>query len=119
MQSTRQAFKAFISPENVVKLLHSPSSRPFIRVVVSFCALYGAELPEIWETVINETLPTNRPIGVQNPNALLYQVVSTVKPSSRTFLHVPLGINMNLVNELTTALKSYEDRSGVAVLKAA
>ena len=109
MQSSQQALKVFVSPENTVKLLHSPSSRPFIRVVVAFCALYGGEMPEIWDTVINEAVPTNRPIDMRNPDSLLYQVVTTVKSSSRTFLHAPSGVNANLVRELTTALKSCED----------
>ena len=109
MQSSLKAFKAFISPENTVKLLHSASSRPFIRIIVAFCALYHGEMPEIWDTVIDETIPTNRTIDVRNPDSLLYQVVSTVKLSSRTFLHPPPGVNTNLVGELTTALKSSED----------
>lgn len=109
MRSSQQALKVFVSPKNTVKLLHSPSSRPFIRVVVAFCALYGAETPEIWDTVTNEAVPTNRPIDIQNPDSLLYQVVTTVKSSSRTFLHAPSGVNANLVCELTTALKSCDD----------
>lgn len=109
MESSEQTFKAFVSPENTVKLLHSPSSRPFIRAIVAFLASYGGEMPEIWKTVINETVPTHRPIDVRNPDSLLYQVISTVKPSSRTFLHGPSGINTNLVRELSTALKSCQD----------
>lgn len=109
MESSQQTFKAFVSPENTVKLLHSPSSRPFIRVIVSFHASYGGDMPEIWETVINEIVPTHRPIDVRNPDSLLYQVISTVKPSSLTFLHAPPGINTNLVRELSTALKSCQD----------
>lgn len=115
MQIGLQAFKDLVSPEEVVKLLHSPSSRPFIRIIVAYCNANDVEIPELWETLVNEAIAKNGPIDVQNPDALIYQLVSIVKPPTRatstnspqSMFGAPRGVNLNLVRELTTALKSY------------
>jgi hypothetical protein len=115
METALQAFQGLVLPEHV-NLLHSLSSKPMIRYINTYCNSGIAGARKVWEMLINEAIPTDRPIELQNPDSLIYQVVSVVKPSKRIAsadsptppLTAPRGVNMNLVKEMTTALRSYE-----------
>ena len=122
MDIAMRAVKVLVSTEHAVKLVHSASSRLFIRMVLVYCNSNDARAPELWQILINEGIPTDRPIDVQNPDSLIYQLVSIVKPPLQTTstghhqstLSAPRGVNVNLVQELTTALKSQDIESQLA-----
>jgi hypothetical protein len=117
MDNAMRAVNVLVSTEHAVKLLHSASSRLFIRMVLVYCNSNDTGAPDVWQILINEGIPTDRPIDVQNPEALIYQLVSIFKPPlqvtstdrHQSILNAPRGVNVNLAQELTTALKSQED----------
>jgi hypothetical protein len=117
MDTAMRTVKVLVSTEHAVKLLHSASSRLFIRMVLVYCTSNDAGAADVWQILINEGIPIDRLIDVLNPDALIYQLVSIVKPPLQTtstdrhqsMLSAPRGVNVNLVQELTTALKSQED----------
>jgi hypothetical protein len=109
MESARQDFKGIMSRTSLSKFLHSPSSGPFIRLVAVFCSYYTTEMPEVWGNVIREAIPEDQPIDVRNPESLVFQLVSITNPLWKKHLSVPAGVNMNLVQELTSALNEYQD----------
>ena len=103
----RELFKKFMSRERTVDLLRSQSCAPFIRLLLVFCRLYSQYSSELWETAVEEAIPESGQIDLLNPNSLLTQIVSIVKPS-HSYLKAPAEVNSNLVRELTTILKSLE-----------
>jgi hypothetical protein len=109
MDGTRQKFKEFVDPTNLVKQLHSASTGPIIRIIVAFCSLYSKELPKVWETLVSEAIPETRPIEAHDPTSLLAQVVAGVESLSVPYLKLPEGVNINLVNEMTAALDPTKD----------
>jgi hypothetical protein len=104
MADARKAFMDFVEPRNIVKLLHSPSTVPIIRIIVVFCGVYSKEASEVWEALVNEALPQDRPVDINNPTSLLAQVVANVEAVSPPSLKSPEGVNINLVTEMTAAL---------------
>jgi hypothetical protein len=113
MDGTRQKFKEFVDPTNLVKQLHSASSGSIIRIIVAFCSLYSKELPEVWETLVNEAIPEARPVEVHDPNSLLAQVVASVESLTLPYLKLPERVNINLVNEMTAALHPTKDAKAI------
>ena len=109
MQNTREALKSLLSSDSIVKLVHSASFVPYIRVVLAFCRTYRKQEPQAWEHVVKEAIPEDQLVGVQNPESLFCQLVSIVSPSSRAYLRAPSGINANLVREMSSALASNDD----------
>lgn len=103
----RELLRKFMSRERTVELLRSRSCAPFIRLLLVFCRLYSQDSSELWETAVKEAIPESGQIDLLNPNSLLTQIVSIVKPS-HSYLKAPAEINSNLVRELTTILKSLE-----------
>jgi hypothetical protein len=105
--------KVLTSSENVLKLLHSPSSEKFIGVLVVLWQQYRKEIPELWNIVVNEAIPTSQVIDVGDPNSLFSHLLITLGnpkpgPRSKDFI---LGddLNMNLVREIAYVIKISDD----------
>ena len=115
-----QDLKVLTSSENVVKLLHSPSSEKFIGVLVVLLTRYK-ETREIWKTVIDEAIPSIGLIGVTDPNSLFSHILSTSdnrKPGLRPEDFVLAdGININLVREIAMTLKSSDHERSEKMLR--
>jgi len=111
LQNIAQTLKGFMSVNNIVGQLHSPSVVPFLHVLFSFCTLYNDEVPHAWNTLVAEAIPENRPINVGDPASLLASVVGLPRKSwseLNGFVQAPSGIHENLVEELTGAMKEVD-----------
>ena len=115
-----QDLKVLTSSDNVVKLLHSPSSDKFISLLVVLLTYYK-ETREIWSLVIDEAIPSTGLIGVTDPNSVFSHIISTSdnrKPGLRPEDFVLAdGININLVREVATTLKSSDNERPEKILK--
>ena len=116
-----QDLKVLMSSENVVKLLHSPSSEKFIVVLVVLLTRYGQETREIWSIVINEAIPSTGVIGVNDPNSLFSHILSILdnpKPGLGLADFVLAdGININLVREIAMTPKPSDNERSEKVLR--
>lgn len=106
MNEARQSLKKLLSPENMKVFLHSLSSAPFISIVLRYHNMFGKDDNIVWELLLKETIPEDKLIDIQNPESLFHQLVAGAKHSKREQFKSPEGVNLNLVEEMTKALKS-------------
>lgn len=111
LESTRNATHAFMSPQNIVTFLHSPSIAAFIPVLLSYCVLFGEENSEAWKTFVSEAIPENAPVEMQTPDTILARIVAVPQKNwdaLRGKVQPPTRNYENLVSAVIRSLKESE-----------
>ena len=111
LEAARNTIQAFMSPQNIVTFLHSPSTATFIPVLLSYCLLFGEENPDAWKTFVSEAIPENAPMDIQTPNTILARIVAIPQKdwdALRGKVQPPIRDYENLVSAVIRSLKESE-----------
>ena len=106
MEEARQCLEDLLSPVRMKSLLRSQASVPYIRVILRYSYAFGKEDASVWQMLLKEAIPEERPIDVRNSESLIYKLVLETKNAKRSDFKAPEGVHTNLVQEMIQALNA-------------
>jgi hypothetical protein len=121
LRPIKRAFRKFLSKQNIIVHLQSPSVAPFIRVIVGFIAAHAQQRPDVkrevdgwsssdaWATLVDEAIPKDRPFDIRSPESLIAGIISIPQDTWAALDKQVSGtdrMNQNLVDEFGTAMQT-------------
>jgi hypothetical protein len=107
LEPMRQNLFDFMSSSNIMNQLHSESAGPFIRVIVSFCILFGEKAGSIWRTFTGEVFPADQNVNVLDRGSLLSKITEIPAKQLQSLRGVvtPVGDYQNFAGQLTAGFQ--------------